>query len=95
LRLQLTKRTLRERHWGEESVVFDTYSGETHHLDALASAIFRGISASGSIDLALLCAELARPGDSGDAPETSPEAIGSAAARLCHVGLILVDDSEP
>ena len=91
---RLTERTVRERHWGEESVVFDTYSGETHHLMPLASAIFRWVAASGSVDLESLCTELARPGSGGGAPEVSPEAIGSAAQTLCKIGLLRVDDSE-
>ena len=92
--LRLGERILREWRWGEESVVFDTYSGETHYLNALASAIFRRVAASGSVDLESLCTELAHPGDGGGAPEISPEAIGSAAAKLRYIGLIRVDDSE-
>jgi PqqD family protein of HPr-rel-A system len=94
LLLRLAQRTLLERYWDDECVVFDTYSGETHYLNPLATAIFRRISASGSADLDALCAELIHPGDGEGAPEVSPDAIGSAAARLRHIGLIRIEDSE-
>lgn len=90
--LRLAQRLVRERRWGEESVVFNTYSGETHHLNALASAIYRRVSAARAIDVDALCAALA--GDGGDAPEISLETIGGAAASLRRIGLIQVDDSE-
>lgn len=92
--LRLTDRVLRERQWGDECVVFDIYSGETHYLNPLACAIFRRVAASEFVDLDSLCAELARLNDPGGAREVSLEAIGSAAAMLRSVGLILVDDSE-
>ena len=94
MHLRLTQRILRERHWGEESVVFDTYSGETHHLGTLASAIFRRISASGSIELDALCAEMISHGDGGNPAEIAPEAIGEAASKLRALGLIHVEESE-
>jgi PqqD family protein of HPr-rel-A system len=94
LRLRSTQRILRDRWWGEEGVVFDTYSGETHYLNVLASAIFRRVSAAGSVELEMLCTELARPGDSAGAPEVTAESIGSAAGRLHRIGLIRADDSD-
>lgn len=93
MHLRLTQRILRERHWGDESVVFDTYSGETHHLGTLASAIFRRVCAFGSIELDALCAEMIGRGDSGNPAEITPEAIGEAAAKLRSLGLIHVEES--
>jgi PqqD family protein of HPr-rel-A system len=92
LLLRSTERILRVRRWGDESVIFDTYSGETHYLNALASAIFDGVSASGSIDLESLCAALACGDDLSAEPQIPPEEIGGAAARLRDIGLIRVDD---
>ena len=92
LHLRRTERTLRERHWGEESVVFDTYSGETHHLGAIASAIFRRVSNAGSIELDALCTALAGPGSG--VMEITPEVLGEAAAGLRALGLIAVDENE-
>lgn len=83
---------MRERRWGEESVVFDTYSGETHHLDPLASAIYRKVSESGAVELEELCANLS-PADDGSDGANSPEAIGAATALLRQLGLIRIDDS--
>ena len=84
---------MRERRWGEESVVFDPYSGETHYLNPLAAAVFRRI-ATGTVDIETLCAELARSGDAGTGPAISPEEIGSAAATLHNIGLIGIDERE-
>ncbi|MBV8651908.1 MAG: HPr-rel-A system PqqD family peptide chaperone [Alphaproteobacteria bacterium] len=92
LLLRRTERLLRERRWGDESVVFDTYSGETHQLDALAAAIFHRVTASGSIELDALCHELL-PSSGEGASDISAEAIGSAARRLRHTGLIRVDET--
>lgn len=94
MHLRLTSRVLRARHWEAESVVFDTYSGETHHLGTLASAIFRRISASGSIELEALCAEMTGRRDGDHPAEITPEAIGEAAAKLRALGLIRVEESE-
>jgi PqqD family protein of HPr-rel-A system len=89
-----SERILRVRRWDDESVVFDTYSGETHYLNAVASAVFEGVSESDGIDLESLCTILARGADHGAAPQISPEEIGGAAARLRDLGLIRVDDDE-
>ena len=91
--LRLAQRVLRERRWGDESVVFDTYSGETHYLNSLASAVYRRVAVSGSVDLDVLCAELVRPGDAAATPAISPEDFGIAAAKLRGIGLIHVDDT--
>ena len=88
--LRLTPRPLRERRWGAETVIFDTYSGETHYLNSLASAIFQRVAATGPVDLDLICAEFAAPVNGG----FEPEDIGSAAARLCKIGLMQVEESE-
>ena len=93
--LRLAHRVFRERRWGEESIVFDTYSGETHYLNPLSSAVFRRVSVTGTVELVALCAELIKTDDAGSARVTLPEEIGSAAATLQNIGLISVDDSEP
>ena len=85
---------MRERRWGDESVVFDTYSGETYHLNPLASAVFRRVAVSGSVDFDALCEDFARPDETASTPRISPEDVGSAAAKLCGIGLIYVDDPE-
>ena len=90
LLLRLTEKPLRERCWGAESVIFDAYSGETHYLNSLASAIFHRIAAAGQVDLDLICSELAAAANGG----FEPEEIGSAAARLCKIGLMQVEESE-
>jgi len=95
LLLVVTERPLRERRWGEESVVFDPYSGETHYLKPLASAIFRRVAAAGAVDFDALCSELAQSSGAGAEPTISPEEIGSAAGKLHNIGLIGIDDSEP
>ena len=90
LLLRLTQKPLRERRWGAESVIFDTYSGETHYLNLLASAIFHRVTATGPLDLDLICTEFTAAANSG----FEPEDIGSAAARLCKIGLIQVEEIE-
>jgi len=90
LLLRLTQKPLRERRWGAESVVFDPYSGETHYLNSLASAIFQKVGATGPVDLDLICAEFTAAANGG----FEPEDIGSAAARLCKIGLMQVEESE-
>ena len=92
--LRLAQNVLRERHWGDESVVFDTYSGETHHLTPVASAVYRRVAAVGSVDFDTLCEELAHRDDSAGTSKISPEDVGSAAANLRAIGLIQIDDSE-
>lgn len=92
--LRLAQRKLRDRRWGEENVVFDAYSGETHYLSALASAIFRRVSASEGVELDALCAELARPGAGDGGLEISAEDVVGAAANLQRIGLISVIDAE-
>jgi PqqD family protein of HPr-rel-A system len=83
--LRPSGKTLRGRRWGDEDVVFDPYSGETHCLNALASAIFRRVDTSDAVDLRGLDGALARPGGAtqGD--------IAVAVARLGGLGLIRVD----
>ena len=95
LRLLAVQRFLRERHWGDECVVFDSYSGETHHLNALATIIFGRVHSSGSVDFGSLAAELSREQETRDAPQISPEDVRAAAAKLRRVGLIAIDESEP
>lgn len=90
LLLRLTQRLFRERRWDAESVVFDNYSGETHYLNSLASAIFHRVAAGGAVDLDLICTEFAAASDGG----FEPEDIGSAAARLCRTGLMQAEDTE-
>jgi PqqD family protein of HPr-rel-A system len=90
LLLRLTQKPIRERRWGVETVIFDTYSGETHYLNSLASAIFHRVAAAGPVDLDLICAEFAATANGG----FEPEDIGSAAARLCRTGLMQVENSE-
>ena len=85
-----TQRPLRERRWGLERVIFDPYSGETHYLNSLASSIFHRITAAGPVDLDLICAEFTTAENGG----FEPEDIGSAAARLCKIGLMQVEESE-
>jgi PqqD family protein of HPr-rel-A system len=92
LRIRPTERVLLQRRWGDESVVFDTYSGETHYLDALAAVIFHRVTASGSIELDALCHELL-PSSKEGALDISEETIGAAAGRLRHAGLIGVDET--
>jgi PqqD family protein of HPr-rel-A system len=90
LLLFLAERPLRERRWGLETVVYDVYSGETHYLTSLASAIFHRVATAGSRDLDSLCRELAKP----EAGGTEPEDVGSAAARLCGIGLLRAEEIE-
>jgi len=90
LLLRLTKRPIRERRWGDETVVFDTYSGETHHLTSLASAMFRRVAAVQPVEFDAICAEFV--GVENGAIE--PEEIGRAAARLCSTGLLWMEESE-
>jgi PqqD family protein of HPr-rel-A system len=90
LLLRVSQKPLHERRWGAETVVFDTYSGETHYLNLLASAIFHRVDAAGMVDLDLICAEFAAAANGG----FEPEDIGSAAARLCRIGLMRVENSE-
>jgi PqqD family protein of HPr-rel-A system len=91
--LRPSARILRERRWDEESVVFDTYSAETHYLNPLASAIFQSVAAAAAVDLDDLCTSLIGHEPDGTAPALTPEAIGTAAGRLRDIGLIRIDDS--
>ena len=90
LLLRLTHKPLRERRWGAESVVFDPYSGETHYLNSLASGIFQRVTAAGRVDLDLICAEFTAAENGG----FEPEDVGSAAARLCKIGLMDAEETE-
>lgn len=90
LLLHLTQKPLRERQWGAESVIFNPYSGETHYLNSLASAIFQRVAAAGPVDLDLICAEFTAAANGG----FEPEDIGGAAARLCKIGLIDAEETE-
>jgi PqqD family protein of HPr-rel-A system len=83
--LRPSGKALRGRRWGDEDVVFDPYSGETHCLNALASAIFRSVDTSDAVDLGALDRALACPGGAtkGD--------IATAVARLRDLGLIRVE----
>jgi len=74
-------------------VVFDPYSGETHYLNPLVSAIYRRIVADSSVELGQLCEALTRAGDD-EAEEITTELIGSAAARLRFIGLVEILDDE-
>ena len=91
LLLRLTQRPFRERRWGTESVIFDNYSGETHYLNPLASAIFHRVAAGGPVDLDEICTEFVAAASTG---AVEPEDIGSAAARLCRTGLMQAEDTE-
>jgi len=83
--LRPSGKALRGRRWGDEDVVFDPYSGETHCLNALASAIFQRVDRSDAIDLHALDGTLACPGG------TTQGDIAIAVARLRDLGLIRVD----
>jgi PqqD family protein of HPr-rel-A system len=78
-------KALRGRRWDDQDVVFDPYSGETHCLNALASAIYRRVGASDGIDLRALDDALACPGG------TTQSDIAIAVARLRDIGLIRVE----
>jgi PqqD family protein of HPr-rel-A system len=82
--LRPSSRILHERQWDEECVVFDTYSAETHYLNALAAAVFHRVATAGPVDLEALCAALTG---------REPEEIGAAAGRLRDIGLLRIDDS--
>jgi PqqD family protein of HPr-rel-A system len=82
--LQPSARVLRERRWDGETVVFDTYSAETHYLNPLAAAVFHRVGAAGAIDLEALCAGVIAH---------EPEEIGAAAGHLRDIGLLRIDDS--
>ena len=83
--LRPSGKSLRERRWGDEDVVFDPYSGETHCLNALASAIFQRVETSDRVDLRELDRALACPG------VTTQGDIATAVARLRDLGLIRVE----
>jgi PqqD family protein of HPr-rel-A system len=78
-------KTLCGRRWDDEDVIFDPYSGETHCLNALASAIFQRVDTSGGLVLRELDRALACPGG------TTEDDIAVAVARLHGLGLIRVD----
>ncbi len=92
--LRLAQGILRERRWGDESVVFSAYSGETHHLNALASLVFRRISAAGNVEFETLCDELTNQIRAEPAREIQPEDIGNIVAKLRDIGLIRIDEGE-
>jgi PqqD family protein of HPr-rel-A system len=52
-------REILERWWGDEAVVFDTYSGATHYLDGLTTAIWSTLRKDGPATISELRARLA------------------------------------
>jgi PqqD family protein of HPr-rel-A system len=48
------------RNWGDESVVFDQLSGETHLFDVVTAEVVRFLEARGTVDTSVLCREIAR-----------------------------------
>jgi len=82
---------LRTRRFDDEDVVLDTYSGETHCLNPLASAVFERVDGMDVVDLPSLCEILALPGAGKPIPDCTPEGIAGAIACLRDLGLVRVE----
>jgi PqqD family protein of HPr-rel-A system len=83
--------TVKERRFGDESVVFDGYSGETHYLDGLAGMLMRRVLQSSPVDLARLRAEFAGSPLPDHGGTVTPGAVDDTAAMLQRLGLLRLD----
>ena len=72
-----------ERHWDGEAVVFDGFSGATHHLNMAATQLWT-ILRHGSAQSATALCDAANAGGGG----WSPELIGKALEELRRLELV-------
>lgn len=78
--------TLRQRRWGDESVLYNDLSGDTHLLGETAICLLQALQASAHDEatlLASLCAQLQIEADDTAARETA-----ALLASLCALSLI-------
>lgn len=78
--------SLMQRTWGDETVVYDPVSGNTHLLDAVATAILDRLSASDAS--ATVIAERLRAEFETDSEEDALAAARAALASLRDIGLV-------
>ncbi len=77
------------RSWsGEEGVVYDTFSGDTHLLEPLALALFQRLDAGAPCSVEALVRELAELG-TDDVHESALHAVEQSLESMRRVGLVI------
>ena len=81
--------TLQQRRWGDETVLYNDLSGDTHLLGATAICLLQALQASAHDEatlIALVCAQLQL--DADDADDTVAHETALLLASLCALSLI-------
>ena len=77
------------RSWsGEEGVVYDMLSGDTHLLEPLALALFQRLDAGAPCSAGALASELAELG-TDDVHESALDAVEQSLESMRRVGLVI------